>query len=121
VAGANVVPALVFVSDQGRLVRDLEPTDGELRFALVVGDRVSPATLRWLDVPDAAARTLLPAGPPWNLELAFDSPTAGACPIRIEFQPSPQGQSAGLGAAETTVVLMEAPPPPPLAGSSRSP
>jgi hypothetical protein len=117
VAGANVVPAFVFVADRGRLVRYLEPTDGEFRFALVVGDRLgAPITLRWLDVPEARAQTPSPAGPPWNLELAFDSPTAGACPIRVEFRPSLTAERAGLGMAETTVVLDEAPPPPPNAG-----
>jgi hypothetical protein len=78
------------------------------------GEPPRPVTLHWLEVPDAPEQAL--PGPPWNLELTFDSPVAGDCPVRIEFRPTPQAVSAGLGPAVTTVVLKDAPPPPTFAG-----
>lgn len=114
VAGRNVVPAMAFLSRAGQKVRDLEPADGEFKLVLIGADQAeSPITLRWLKAPDESVASSLRAGPPWNLEFQFESPTAGACPIRIEFQPSPRGKSAGLSPAVTTMVMMEPPPPPP--------
>jgi len=111
--GENVVPAAAFVSSSGRAQRYLRPADGDLRFTLaaegVQGAGV-PISLRWLSEPNLPDETLSPA---WNLELVFNRPPGGACPIRIEFQPSPQGANAGLQAAEATVLLTEPPPPPP--------
>ena len=110
--GENVVPAAAFVSSSGRAQRYLSPADGDLRFTLAAeGTEVGvPIDLRWLSQPNLPDETLSPA---WNLELVFNRPPGGACPIRIEFQPSPQGADAGLQAAETTVLLTEPPPPPP--------
>jgi len=111
-AGPNVVSGSAFVSGPAlRDLRYLEPTDGDLRFSLVLGgEPARPVTLRWLDVPGAPVQPL--PGPPWNLELKFESAVAGECPIRVEFRPTPQAASAGLGPAVTTVVLKDAPPPP---------
>lgn len=111
VAGSNVVLASAFVSGAAKDLRYLEPADGELRFSLVLdGKPARPITLRWLDVPDAPQQ-LLP-GPPWNLELKFERAVAGECPIRVEFRPTSQAASAGLGPAVTTVMLQDVPPPP---------
>ena len=115
VAGANVVSASAFVLGRGTESCDLTPRDGELRVTLVLDrEPPRPGTLHWLEVPDAPEQTL--PGPPWNLELTFDSPVAGDCPLHIEFQPTPQSIDQGLGAAVTTIVLKEAPPPPPPIG-----
>jgi hypothetical protein len=111
VAGVNVVSASAFVSGPAKEMRYLEATDGDLRFLLVVdGEPARPVTLRWLDVPRAAVPPL--PGPPWNLELKFESPIAGECPIRVMFEPAPKAATAELGPAVTTVVLKDAPPPP---------
>jgi len=114
VAGANVVLASAFEHGPPQPLRYLEPTDGDLKFALLVDRRPSLVAFRWLAVPDATNGARLP-GPPWNLELSFNSSAAGACPIHVEFSPSLQALSTGLGKAETTVLLKDAPPPPPLA------
>lgn len=112
-AGANVVSASAVVSGPGNELRYLEPTDGELRVSVVLdGAPPRPAALRWLDVPDAPVHPL--PGPPWNLELKFESAVAGDCPIRVEFRPTSQAATAGLGPAVTTVVLKDAPLPPPV-------
>jgi hypothetical protein len=121
VAGANVVPAAVSVLGPNQTERGLEPTDGELQFALVRADRTeSPIDFRWLEVPEAAARTPLPALP-WNLELSFNSAQAGTCLIRVQFRPSAQAVSMGMVEGGTTLVLTEPPPPPPLAGDAATP
>jgi len=113
VAGGNVISAAAFVSGPAKDLRYLEPTDGDLRFSLVLdGEPARPITLRWLDVPDAPVHPL--PGPPWNLELKFESAVAGDCPIRVEFRPTSQAATAGLGPAVTTVVLKDAPLPPPV-------
>jgi hypothetical protein len=111
VAGVNVVSATALASGPGDDSRYLVPADGSLRLALVLdGAPPRPVRLEWLDVPDVPAQPL--PGPPWNLKLEFESPVAGECPIRVDFEPSPQAASRGLGPATTTVVLKDAPPPP---------
>jgi hypothetical protein len=112
-AGVNVISAAAFVSGPGEYRRYLEPREGDLRFSLVLdGQPPRPVLLRWLDVPDAPVQAF--PGPPWNLELTFGAAVAGECPMRVEFRPSPQAGSAGVGPAVTTVVLKDSPPPPPL-------
>ena len=111
VAGTNVVPVSLFVSGAGSKLRYLEPTDGNLRFTLAFADGSGvPISVRWLEVSGVPDLTQLPR---WNLELAFQSAVSGACPLRVEFDPSPKAESAGLGAARTTVLLTETPPLPP--------
>jgi hypothetical protein len=111
VTGVNIVSASAFVSGPGNELRYLEPTDGELRVSVVLdGAPPRPAALRWLDVPDVPEHPL--PGPPWNLELKFDSAVAGDCPIRVEFRPTSEAAGAGLGPAVTTVVLKDVPSPP---------
>jgi len=114
VAGVNVISASAFVSGPAlRDLRYLEPTDGDLRFSLVLdGEPARPITLRWLDVPDAPVQPL--PGPPWNLELKFESAVAGDCPSLVEFRPTSEAAGAGLGRAVTTVVLKDVPSPPPV-------
>jgi hypothetical protein len=113
--GMNVVSPSALLSGGGTGSRHLTPRDGELRVALVLDDKPPrPVTVNWLEVPDSAEQRL--PGPPWNLDLRFDSPVTGDCPVRIEFRPTPQAVSTGLRPAVTTVVLKEAPPPPPFAG-----
>ena len=110
-AGANVVSASAFVSGPAEAARYLEPSDGDLRFTLVrEGEPPRPITVRWLNVANIPPPPL--PGPPWNLELEFESAEAGACPIRVEFRPSPEAARVGLGAALTTMVMQEPPRPP---------
>lgn len=111
VAGVNVDSASAFVTGPTKEIRYLEPTDGDLRVSLVHdGQPVHPVTLRWLDVPDTPVPPL--PGPPWNLELKFESAAAGECPLRVAFEPSSKAAMGGLGRAVTTVVMKSAPPPP---------
>jgi len=116
VAGANVVSAAVFVLGPYQWLRYLEPTDGELQFGLVLTDRSeSPIAFRWLALPERTDRAPLPP-PEWNLELSFNSAQAGACQIRVEFDPSPEAVNMGLAKAEATLIMTEPPPPPPHTG-----
>ena len=69
-------------------------------------------------VPERPEHASLP-GPPWNLELTFDSPVRGACPLRVEFQPSREARSTGLAPAKTTVLLQNPPGPPAQCDSTR--
>jgi hypothetical protein len=111
VAGVNIISASALVTGPAKEIRYLEPTDGDLRISLVLdGKPVRPVTLRWLDVPDTPVQPL--PGPPWNLELKFESAVAGECPIRVAFEPSSKAAMGGLGPAVTTVVMKSAPPPP---------
>jgi hypothetical protein len=111
VAGSNTVSAAVFVASGRDVVRYLTPADGELGVRLLEQDGASrPVEVRWLAVPDESVNLKLPKVR-WNLELRFESSRAGACPVRIEFQPAPAAATAGLGPALTTVVLQEPPPP----------
>jgi len=115
VAGANTLPVSASVLGPEQRLRYLEPKDGKLQFALVLADRSeSPIDFRWLEVPALADRTPLPL-PAWNLELSFNSPHAGECPIHVEFHPSAEAVGSGLRMAETTIVMTEPPPPPPFA------
>lgn len=115
VAGANVVPASFVVVGAGAPVRYLQPTDGELRVALVTdGAPTRPIQVRWLGVNDPPSSAMPP--PPPNVELVFASTQAGDCSLRVELRPSPLAAQAGLGPALTTIVLKASPPPPP-AGS----
>ena len=111
VAGSNTVSAAAFVDQGGRVVRYVTPADGELRVWLLHEDgSARPIELRWLDAPDENANLTL-ANVRWNLQMRFDSAKAGACPVRVEFQPAPAGVTAGLGPALATVVLQDSPPP----------
>jgi len=119
VAGGNVVSASAFVA--GADARYLEPSDGELRLTLVLdGAQPRPVTLHWLDVSRAPMDAQL-LDLQWNLELQFDSPRAGECPLRVEFEPSRESAARGLGRAVTTVVLKDAPAPPWPVGSRNRP
>ena len=107
-----MVPASAFVLGPGRRLRYLGPSDGDLRFTLAFGDGLGvPLSFRWIAVSGLPDLTQLPR---WNLELAFQRAVGGDCPIRVEFQPSLQAESAGLGAATTTILLTDPPPLPPL-------
>jgi hypothetical protein len=115
VAGVNVFSASALVSGPATDLRYLEPADGDLRVTLALdGDPPRPVTLRWLDMPDGRQAPL--PGPPWNLELEFESPVAGECPIRLEFAPSSRAATTGLRPAVTTVVLKDPPRALPAAG-----
>jgi len=122
VAGANVLPVGASVLGANRRLHSLLPADGKLQFALMLADGTeSPIDYRWLEVPEAADQMPL-AGPPWNIELSFNSAHAGACAIHAEFQPSLEAVSTGLMKAETTIVMTdEPPPPPPFAGDAVMP
>jgi len=121
VAGANVLHAAVSVLGPNQRERALEPKDGKLQFALVRADGTkSPIAFRWLEATEAADRMPLPA-PQWNLELSFNGAQSGTCPIRVEFRPSAEAASMGLGKGETTIVMTDTPPPPPLAGDAVTP
>lgn len=111
IEGKNVVPASAFARAPNARAAYLQPTDGTLRFELFPGAAATPVSVRWRDVA-GAPEGVLPAGPPWNLELSFVSPAAGECPIQVDFEPSAEGVAKGLGRATTTIVLKQAPPPP---------
>lgn len=112
VQGKNVVHAAVFVAGIDGKPAHLQPTDGQVRFELVADERLAPVRVTWLAAADPVNAAATPSGA-WNLELTFDSPRAGPCPLRAAFEPSAEGVGQGLGPASTTILLKEAPPPPP--------
>lgn len=110
--GKNVVHASVFGAGTDGRTTCLQPTDGQFRFELVTDEQQPvPVRVTWLAVSDPRNAAATPAGA-WNLELTFDSPRAGECPLRVSFEPSSGAAEQGLGPALTTLVLKEAPPPP---------
>lgn len=113
IEGRNVLAASAFVTTTNAPTTYLQPTEGTLRLELLSGTTAMPVSVRWHDVA-APPERVLPAGPPWNLELSFVSPTAGECPIRVAFEPTPKAAATGLGSATTTIMLKAAPPPPQL-------
>lgn len=112
VQGKNVVAASAFATAPGSSSTYLKPADGALRFELTLpGQPSAPVGIRWLDVAEPPGGVPL-SGQPWNLELTFNSPSAGECPLHVQFEPSARAAQLGLGRAETTLVMKNPPPPP---------
>ena len=111
-AGTNTISAAVFIAGEGNKVRYMTPADGHFNAALLEEDgSTSPVEVRWLTAPSEHVN-LTPPAIAWNAELYFESMRTGACPVRIEIQPSKEARKQGLVPAVTTILLQALPAPP---------